>query len=153
MKSPSLFRAYLPEANTYHSEISKWSVGMHIDHCALAMTRVCKTLLASSPPPPKDSFSLLRTVVFFTKRIPRGRGKAPDAALPRENISTEQLSTLLDEVEDLLAQAKQLPPQHWLKHHVFGILNRDQAFQFIDIHNQHHLRIIDDIISLRKKDA
>lgn len=141
------FREQIQNAHVTRENISHWSIGMHLHHCGLAMKGIYKALIVSTPPPPRSRFSLLRTIIFFTGRIPRGRSKSPSVVLPNKDISQEQLSALFDEVEKLANTATALEPQKWFKHHVFGFLNRDQAFRFIEIHNQHHLRIIEDILS------
>jgi hypothetical protein len=118
---------------------------MHVHHCCLAMTAIGRALIASTPPAPPSRASLLARVVFATGRIPRGRGRAPEAVVPEQDAAAETLMALLGESERLLAEAASLPPTAWFKHFVFGPLDRDKTIRFIRMHNHHHLRIIDDI--------
>ena len=121
------FRDAVPGASLHSSSISGWSVGMHVQHCCLAMIGICKSLDTSTPPPPHSKFSLLATLVFATGRIPRGRGRSPDPVLPEKDVSPGELRTLLDECEQSLAGARDLDPQAWFSHFAFGVLPRDKA--------------------------
>jgi len=126
--------------------VSGWSVGMHVHHCCLATVGICRFLAASEPPPPRSRFSMLRSFVLLSGRIPRGRGKAPDRSVPRDDVSRAELMGFIDECERMLAVAKQLDRCTWFEHFAFGIRDRNKAVRFIDIHNRHHLRIIGDIV-------
>ncbi len=127
--------------------VSEWSIGMHVHHCCLAMIGICQSLIASTPPTPRSRFSFRTALVFSSGRIPRGRGRSPDAVLPRQHISPAELSTLLDEAERILTEAHDLDPKTWFRHFVFGVLDRDKTMRLILIHNRHHLRIISDIVA------
>jgi hypothetical protein len=138
-------RAAVAHADSSAARVSKWSVGMHIHHCCLGMMGICRVLSASQPPPPGSRFSLAAAFVFLTGRIPRGRGKAAEVVLPKQDVSQEELSALLDESERMLAAARELDRGAWFEHFAFGVLARDRALRFVEIHNRHHLRIISDI--------
>ena len=138
-------RRFLPEADVLIPEVSKWSVGMHIHHSCLAMLGICQPLVGSTPPVPRSGFSLLTSLVFLSGRIPRGRGKSPEQAIPRKGISGVDLQMTLDESERWLENARQVSPDHWYRHFAFGVLDRDRTLKFIGIHTRHHLRIIQDI--------
>jgi len=126
-------------------DVSRWTVGMHVHHCALGMIGICNAVLESSPPAPPSRFSAPRAFVFTTGRIPRGRGKAPAEAVPSPDIGTEDLRALLDRSESLIEQVADAAPGKWWKHFAFGVMDRDQALRFMGIHNRHHLRIVADI--------
>jgi hypothetical protein len=68
-------------------------------------------------------------------------------ALPKEDVSTDELVSLLDRSEQLLKQANELDRDRWFKHFAFGILDRDKSLKLMRIHNGHHLRIIADIVA------
>jgi hypothetical protein len=84
-------------------------------------------------------------------RIPRGRGKAPDVALPKQDVTKDELLSLLDRSEQGIMQAAQLESKRWFKHFAFGILDRDKSLRLLRIHNRHHLRIIADIVAAKGK--
>ena len=127
--------------------VSEWSIGMHVHHCCLGMIEICHSLIASTPPPPRSGFSLKRSLVFFSGRIPRRRFRSPDIVVPKEDISPAELRTLLDQSERILAEVHELDPKTWFRHPAFGVLDRDETLRLILIHNRHHLRTISDIVA------
>lgn len=131
--------------------VSAWSVGMHVHHCALSMIGTARQVARSTPPPPRRRRSLLATVLLRIGRIPRGRANAIDAIRPRENVDGVELRAQLDECERLLADLEQSDSRAWFEHFVFGVLPRDQAVRFLRIHNDHHLRIIADILAASER--
>ncbi len=140
-------RASVASAALRVSTVSEWSIGMHVHHCCLAMVGFCQALIASTPPAPQSRFSLVAAAVFSSGRIPRGRGRSPDVALPNQDISATELWTLLDQSERILTEVHDLDPKTWCRHPVFGVFDRDKTLRFILIHNRHHLRIISDIVA------
>lgn len=145
-------RRIAPQAAARAPGVSEWSVGMHVEHVCLAMIGISRSLTSSEPPVPPAGFNFLRAAVFVTGRIPRGRGKAPPQALPREGIPAEALAPMLDESERWLERAHRCSSDHWYRHFAFGVLARDRALRFIGIHNRHHLRIARDILGAASRD-
>ncbi|HKW14664.1 MAG TPA: DUF1569 domain-containing protein [Candidatus Krumholzibacteria bacterium] len=143
-------RAAIASAQVTVPAVSGWSVGMHVQHCCLAMIGTCGVLTKSEPPPPPSRPPVIRVVVFTTGRIIRGRGQAPERALPQADISPAELTSLLEEAGRQVAAAGNLEPERWFKHFMFGVLKRDDALKFLRIHNRHHLRIVSDIVSAQK---
>ena len=139
-------KKFIPRADVLVPDVSKWSVGMHVQHCCLATIAVCDSLVASEPPVPRSSFSLVTSAIFLTGRIPRGRGKSPEQAIPREDIWTNELEGLLLDAERRLEAAREASRDQWFRHFAFGVLDRDRTLKFIGIHNRHHARIVQDIL-------
>jgi hypothetical protein len=137
---------YVPRAAERDADVSGWSVGMHIQHVSLAMVAVCQSLVASKPPAPRSGLNLVRSIVFTSGRIPRGRAKSPDPAVPSEGVTEEELRSLLAESERQLQTARAAPPDRWFRHFAFGVMERDRTLRFLEIHNRHHLRIVQDIL-------
>ncbi len=127
--------------------VSEWSIGMHVHHCCLATVGFCRSLIASTPPAPRSRFSFVSAVILTSGRIPRGRGRTPDAGRPRQGVSSAELLTLLDQSERILTEVHDLDSKTWCRHPAFGVLDRDKTLRFILIHNRHHLRIISDIVA------
>ncbi len=138
-------RAAIVHADGCVEAVSAWSVAHHIEHCCLAMERICGAV-AESTPPPEGKRTALGVLVFKLGKIPRGRGKAPEASIPKHLPSQAELLAHLDRAEQTLERTGQLDPDAWFKHFVFGTMRRDHAIAFLDIHNRHHLKIIDDIV-------
>jgi len=86
------------------------------------------------------------SIVFASGRIPRGRAKSPDPAVPSEGVTEDELRVLLDESGRQLEAARAAPPDAWFRHFAFGVLDRDRTLKFIRIHNRHHLRIVQDTL-------
>jgi hypothetical protein len=149
-----VLKKFIPRADVLVPDVSKWSVGMHVQHCCLATIAMCDALVASTPPVPRSSFSLVTSAIFLTGRIPRGRGQSPEQAIPREDIWTNELEgLLLDSERGLLLDserrlqaARQASRDQWFRHFAFGVLDRDRTLKLIGIHNRHHVRIIEDIL-------
>ena len=98
---------YVPRAAERDADVSGWSVGMHIQHVSLAMVAVCQSLVASKPPAPRSGLNLVRSIVFTSGRIPRGRAKSPDPAVPSEGVTEEELRSLLAETERQMREAEE----------------------------------------------
>jgi hypothetical protein len=143
-------REAIAHAEVVAPSVSAWSVGMHVNHCCLAMIGTCRVLEKSTAPPPPSRPPLIRVVVFTTGRFIRGRAQSPERALPRADIPVAELTSLLEEAERQVAAAGNLEAGRWFKHFMFGVLKRDDALQFLRIHNRHHLRIVSDIVSAQK---
>jgi hypothetical protein len=126
---------------------------MHVHHCCLAMMGVCRSLAASRPPPPPSRFSILAALILVAGRIPRGRAKAPESAVPRSVLGAAELSSLVDECERTVGAAKRLDRGAWFKHFALGVLPRDRALRFLDVHNRHHLKIVAEILSAGEEAA
>lgn len=139
-------REFIDRSETRAPAVSSWSVGMHIEHCCLAMSSVCDALAGSVPPPPREGFSLLRFIVLRTGYIPRGRGKAPRVVTPTRQADVQELRALVEKAESDLRAASGLSGETWFRHFAFGVLNRDQSLRFLAIHNAHHVRIIRDVL-------
>ena len=137
---------FIAEAPTSNPAISAWSVGMQIHHALLATIHISQFLTDSTPGEKKQSFSVPRSLILLTGKIPRGRGKAPKRSLPNQDITAQDLDELLTRARTVLDAASQSDPACWWKHFAFGVMRRDTAIKFIHVHNRHHLSIITDII-------
>ena len=138
---------YIPSCSVKYEKVSKWTVGMQIEHCFLGTRGICNALVRSKPHTGNIKKRLLRRVIFLTGTIPRGRGKAPDASIPSEEITESGLLELLFKAKLSVKQAAESDSDCWWAHFVFGVMKRDDALRFVEIHNKHHLKIISDILS------
>jgi hypothetical protein len=138
-------RSAVADAGVCVPSVSKWSMGMHVHHCCLAMMGISRALIASTPPPPPSRRPFLASLLLLIGRIPRGRAEAPETATPSGAIPQADLLDLLDESARMLDHVAQLDPNTWFKHFAVGILDRDKAARFMHVHNGHQLRIISDI--------
>ena len=137
--------SYFVMRDQLEPSVSGASIGWHSYHLLLVTTNIYEALASSDPNAYRYRPNFLRGIVFTTGNIPRGKGKAPESALPPEQISLEALEAQLAQVRAILDKLEQLPPKSSFEHPVFGTLKRDQAIKFIVIHTRHHLKIIRDI--------
>lgn len=127
-------------------EVSKSNVAWHIEHCLLTINGITHHLAQSDPKNYSWGFNFLRTIIFFRKKIPRGRAKAPKVVQPKENITKESLKEHLLLSRLSIQKLANLPKNHYFKHPYFGNLKVEQTICFLEIHTQHHLTIIEDIL-------
>lgn len=132
--------------NNYKADaISKSSVGWHIEHLLLTINSIIKVLKNSHPENYKKKNSFLKTIVFISKKIPRGKAKAPKFVTP-STFDAASLKIHVVSTKTNVEQLKNISLKHYFSHPYFGDLQLQKAIQFIQIHNKHHLKIIDDII-------
>ena len=130
-----------------NTSVSAASVGWHIEHSLLVANGIISTLKKSDPAQYKWQFNFPRFVVMTVlNKIPRGRGKAPEAVKPKGDFTAESLKVHVEATIERLSELNSLDSNNNFKHPYFGQLNLKSAIQFIEIHNQHHLNIIDDIL-------
>tara|TARA_B110000902_G_C13944191_1_gene451002 strand:- start:154 stop:615 length:462 start_codon:yes stop_codon:yes gene_type:complete len=127
--------------------ISKSGVDWHIDHNLRAIYIICKTLQGSEEKDYKPLFNFKRTLIFITKKFPRGKAKAPKAIVSKSIIIKEVIENRLKTTKILLKEIETLPKNSHFNHPIFGMLNLKQTTKFLQIHTTHHLKIIEDIIS------
>jgi len=89
----------------FHSApgVSGWSVARQLQHIALATGSMLTAvdLIAKKAAPAKDGGAVTMTGKLILKagRIPRGKGKSPERALPAESTSREDIRTALNRSE------------------------------------------------------
>lgn len=147
MSSLDSLEAMIPHRDRASADVSKWSIGMQIQHSLIATANILKSMSESEPGAETPKFSLPRFFVMTFGRLPRGKGKAPEVSHPEPSPSEETLREVLARARAAQETAKQADPACYWRHFVFGVLPRDQALKFVEIHNRHHLRIIDDILA------
>jgi len=133
--------------------VSSWSIGMHVQHCVLAAVGICRVLESSRAPPPRTWRTLVGRFVLWRGRLPRRRATAPPVTVPEVELSSTQLEALLGGAASVLEQARALPADSWFGHFALGTLRRDEALRFIDVHTNHHLRIVAEILAAHDRGA
>lgn len=140
-------RAYLQYADKQVDSVSKGGVDWHIYHALLVINGVYSLLQKSEPKDYKPKFSFLKFTIMNTGIIPRGRAKAPQAVSPPGQIDPHEIQDLFDKVEQQLKALENLEGNHFYSHHIFGDLNLKRSVKFLNIHTQHHLKIIMEIVA------
>lgn len=129
----------------FNSTISKSNVGWHIEHILLVVNKIIEDAEKSNPLNYKSKFSLLKILIFATNKIPRGKAKVPEVVAPikyDEITLQEHLNITKSKIQDL----EMMDSNKYFNHPFFGNLKLQKTIKFIEIHNNHHLKIINDIL-------
>jgi hypothetical protein len=136
----------IPNQEMLNPTISKSSVGWHIEHTLLTMNLVIEALQKSNPENYKRTFNFYRILVFTLNRIPRGKARAPKVVQPKVDFSTESLKSHLEKGKTKLAELDIIGDKNYFEHPNFGHLTLKPTIKFLEIHTNHHLQIINDIV-------
>lgn len=131
---------------TTNLEISKSTVGWQIDHSLRVIIGVISLLKKSNPDDYKWKFNFPRTIVFFVNRIPRGKANAPKNVQCFDEILKQDLINQIEISRTLVLELDKLHKKSNFKHPYFDVLNLEQTVKFLNIHTNHHLNIINDIM-------
>ena len=133
--------------NIKDSNISKATVGWQLDHSLKVFNVVCGVLAESNPSDYSSKLNTKRWLIFTLGTFPRGRAKAPQKVVSKNiNISEKELHQQLERAKTGLNIIKTLEPHAFFKHHVFGNLSKKQTMRFLEIHTNHHLKIVREIL-------
>ncbi|MGB4446745.1 MAG: DUF1569 domain-containing protein [Cloacibacterium sp.] len=128
-------------------EISEASIGWHLEHSLLVISRILEGLPLSHPEKYQPKFSLAKFMVMTSGYIPRKKGKAPKFTIPTSENFLENIDNYLNSVRENLQMIKNLPSQSYIEHPYFGHLDVKQTLKFLKIHTQHHLKIAKEILA------
>lgn len=148
--SINILEQYRSNYQLKNPSISNVSVAWHLQHSLLVANSIIKLLVKSNPQDYRASYHFKKSLLLFLKRIPRKKAKAPNTMSPDDaNILLSDIDILFDKVKDRYQQIENLPRNAYFKHFYLGNLRKAEALQFIAIHTQHHIQIIEDIIKSR----
>ncbi len=142
----SNFEYFIKKRNSQRTKISKVDVAWHVDHCLKTINRIYERLENSNPEEYAASFNLLRTLIYAWGDFPRGVAESPKVVLPPDIISTSSLYEQLEEARKNIQKLEELPVKAYFKHPYFKVLDRKQSTRFLEIHTNHHIKIIRDIL-------
>lgn len=126
-------------------KISNSTVGWQIEHSLLTINKITNALSKSNPDDYKWSFKLSRIIVFTLNKIPRGKAKAPEIVIPHDNITIESLTHHIAVTNSSIEILSKLSNDKFFTHPYFGDLKLKQAIKMLEIHTDHHLKIIREI--------
>ncbi len=136
------------EEDVTNTEVSKWSTYKQIEHILLANTGICEFIENGKKPSEEKSRTFFSYLPFTFGFIPRGRAEAPSYVVPA-GITQDEIKLLLVKYKDQLSRIKVLSNLNSNdvvgNHPYFGGLNRLEWIRFMEIHTNHHLKIIEDI--------
>ncbi|MEM7163176.1 MAG: DUF1569 domain-containing protein [Bacteroidota bacterium] len=138
--------SHLKSIDKKNEKVSRSSVGWQLDHCTRTMCTIGKALIKSEPQTFKRTFAWKWLIISGLQYIPRGKGRAPKIAVNPNEITAEELKTLIQNAESIWKKVEQLDKNAFFAHPYFGNLNKRQAKKFVKIHTRHHLKIVRDIL-------
>jgi hypothetical protein len=136
---------YIPQSDRQNLAISNANIGWQIDHSLRVMNQVITALLSSNPAEYKPKFNWRKSFIFFTKKIPRGKVRAPKGILPTEEITESSLISSVELAHKNIGLLENCAPHRFFVHPFFGQVNVRETFVFIEVHTEHHLKIIRDM--------
>ncbi|MCH3881742.1 MULTISPECIES: DUF1569 domain-containing protein [Tenacibaculum] len=138
---------YIENHEVLKTDISKASVGWHIDHSLKVVNNVVGALQKSDPETYKNNFSLMGKIFFALGFFPRGKAKAPKHVKPPEVILKEDLISQIEVAKNNINVISELNKNAYFKHPLFGNVNRKRVTRFLVLHTNHHVKIINEITS------
>jgi hypothetical protein len=136
----------IPFFEKKHINTSSVNVAWHLDHSLKVINSVCKALNCSKSENYKPTFSFVKSFVFLTGTIPRGKAKAPKHVVSTTDILIESLEEQLNFAKSNLIEIKKLPSKSHFLHPIFGMLPLKKSLRFLAIHTNHHLKIVEEIL-------
>jgi len=140
-------------ASSTRPEVSGWSVGEHLEHLLIVDRGVLAAIdrLLAGSLDSAGSISAKGRLVLKLGWMKRGIGKAPASVRP-QSVDLQTLRDMLAEsrrhLDTLGSQAETIAScRATAPHPIFGHLCPVQWLRFMDVHNRHHLRIVDDILA------
>ena len=137
---------YFGQREVQNVQVSQAAVSWHLDHTLKTINTVCTALQASNPQEYNSKFNFQRVLVHTLGNIPRGVAQSPASVRPPEVVHLDSLLLQLEEAKKRVQQISELEEQAYFEHPVFDHLDRDQTRRFLDVHTNHHLKIIRDIL-------
>lgn len=138
--------AHIENQSVSNPKISSGNIAWHIDHSLKVINNVTVALQKSEPSTFKNNFSFLGKVFFTLGFFPRGKAKAPNYVKPPEIILKEDLISQMQQAKTNMEIIVSLDKNAYFKHPLFGNINKKRVYNFLTMHTNHHLKIINDII-------
>ena len=138
--------SYISVKDKRNDTISKSDVAWQIDHSLKVINLVIEATANSNPKEYKRRFNKWRLFLFTLGYIPRGKARAPKIVKPPEVISIADLNTQVQLAKKNVERLNPLDKNANFTHFVFGQLNKAKTIQFLQLHTNHHLKIIRDIL-------
>lgn len=87
---------------------------------------------------------------FVDKKNSTWKGQSAKTAFPPAKLSEAELLYFLKASKEKIQKLSSLPKEKYFSHPYFGHLTLKQAIPFLQIHTEHHLKIIRDILKATK---
>ena len=137
---------FFAQRGAKNKDVSQADVAWHLDHTLKTINRIIENLVESNPDEYRSNFNVQRIVVHTSGIIPRGVAQSPQNVRPPDIVLLDSLQLQLEEARKNLDRITELEEKAFFVHPVFNHLDRDQTRRFLEIHTNHHLKIIRDIL-------
>lgn len=126
--------------------VSISDIGWHIDHSLKVINVISDLFIGSNPNMYSGNFNKWRLLFFSLGYFPRGKVKAPKLLRPAKIILMKDLESQFQLTYNNIISINKAHKNAYFKHPIFGILNKKQTIRFLELHTNHHLKIIRDIL-------
>lgn len=127
------------------SSVSNSTVGWQIEHSLKTIYQIIQSVKNSNLQEYQWKFNKSKLFISILGFIPRGKAKAPKIVLPDDNITEESLLSSLQKVKSALQEWDSFDKNAYFPHPFFGNLNKKSTEWFLNLHTNHHLKIVNDI--------
>lgn len=138
---------HISNCDALNLQVSQSTVGWQIEHSLLTINGIVNAIQKSNPKDYNYKFNFIKLVVLATKKIPRGKAKAPKIIVPKTDINSDDLQKHLITTRNKIKELELVSKDNFFDHPFFGNLKRKQTIRFLEIHTIHHLKIIEDIVN------
>jgi hypothetical protein len=136
----------MPQHEVLKMEVSKASIGWQIEHSLLTIDGIIGVLKKSKPIDYRWRFNIPRVLIFTSGKMRRGLAQSPDVVTPKSNFNIETLQWHINQTKEKIKLLFSLHANQYFTHRFLGMLNLKSSIKFLEIHTNHHLRIIFDIM-------
>lgn len=137
--------SYIANYEKVNPAVSQSSIGWHIDHSLMVINGIIDELKKSNPKQYKWRLNWNRIFIQSINKIPRGKAKAPKVVQPLEPATAAKLISMLEIAKNNVVDLESLHANSYFTHPYFGDLNLKKTLWFLNLHTNHHLKIIKDI--------
>jgi DinB superfamily len=137
------------ELSARNDRVSTWCLAEQLDHVTKVTASVVNVLADPNAKRLDSGINGIGRVILRFGWIPRGIGKSPKrfrgapAIAADLDAAIERVALAFDALPFDALRKSRVPV---MPHPRFGGLTPPQALRFIEVHTQHHLKIIDDIV-------
>lgn len=139
-------KQYISEKDVKKPSVSSAPVDWHLSHSLKVINNIITNLESSDPEDFKKEFSFWKILIFLTRKIPRGRARSPKVVLPPDEITVKDLENEWRKAKQNVHLLNTFPRKAHFEHPYFKHLDRNQTKTFLEIHTEHHLKIIREIL-------
>ena len=126
-------------------DISKWSIGQHAEHVVRATSALTILVLRNHASEGSNVSEALKVALLKQGFIPRGVAQAPEGTLPAEETDIDALNQLILKTSNRIRRLADVGPDAAAIHPYLGDMKREEAIRFMEIHLEHHLKIMHEI--------